>query len=79
MLLLLLLMLAAAYLLLRPGGAVADRLVARQASPEDDAKRVLAERYARGDMSTDDFLERSSVLNWTPGSDVTQKPKKSLW
>jgi len=37
--------------------------------PEDEAKRVLAERFAHGDISTDEFLERSSVLNWTPGSD----------
>lgn len=40
-------------------------------SPEDDAKQILADRFARGDISTDEFLERSSVLNWTPGSDPT--------
>jgi len=38
-------------------------------SPEDDAKRILAERFARGDMNSDEFMERSSMLNWTPGSD----------
>jgi putative membrane protein len=37
-------------------------------SPEDEAKRILAERFARGDINTDDFMERASILNWTPGS-----------
>jgi putative membrane protein len=37
--------------------------------PEDEAKRILAERFARGDMTSDEFLERSSILNWTPGTD----------
>jgi putative membrane protein len=35
--------------------------------PEDDAKRILAERFARGDLSADEFMERASILNWTPG------------
>jgi uncharacterized membrane protein len=38
-------------------------------SPEDEAKRILAERFARGDIGSDDFMERASILNWTPGSD----------
>ncbi|MFC7621032.1 MULTISPECIES: SHOCT domain-containing protein [Microlunatus] len=38
-------------------------------APEFEARKVLAERFARGDISTDEFLERASVLNWTPGSD----------
>ena len=36
-------------------------------APEFEAKRILAERFATGDISSDDFLERASVLNWTPG------------
>ena len=36
--------------------------------PEDEAKQILAERFARGDISSDEFLERSSILNWTPGA-----------
>ncbi|MFC4560341.1 SHOCT domain-containing protein [Nocardiopsis mangrovi] len=36
-------------------------------APEDGAKRVLAERFARGDIGVDEFMERASVLNWTPG------------
>ena len=38
-------------------------------SAEDAARRILAERFARGDIDPDDFMERASVLNWTPGSD----------
>jgi putative membrane protein len=38
-------------------------------SPEADAKKILAERFARGDITSDEFMERASVLNWTPGSD----------
>ena len=38
--------------------------------PEDDAKRVLAERFAQGDLSPEEFMERSSLLNWTPGVDA---------
>ncbi len=47
-------------------------------SPEGEAKKILAERFARGDISTDEFMERASVLNWTPGSDPfgEYKPKK---
>jgi len=41
----------------------------RPRSPEDEAKRILAERFGRGDIDTDDFMERASILNWTPGSD----------
>ncbi|WP_052809927.1 SHOCT domain-containing protein [Streptomonospora alba] len=35
--------------------------------PEHAARTVLAERFARGDITVDEFLERASVLNWTPG------------
>ncbi|SDR90513.1 putative membrane protein [Friedmanniella luteola] len=37
------------------------------ARPEEEAKRVLAERFARGDIDGEEFMERSSLLNWTPG------------
>ncbi len=51
-----------------------------RASPEDEAKRILADRFARGDIGTDEFMERSSILNWTPGSDAIQmrrpRPKR---
>lgn len=42
--------------------------------PEDDAKRILAERFANGDISADEFLERSSILNWTPGVEQLPSP-----
>jgi putative membrane protein len=38
-------------------------------SPESEAKKILAERFARGDITSDEFMERASILNWTPGSD----------
>jgi putative membrane protein len=43
--------------------------VASNRSPESEAKKILAERFARGDISSDEFMERASILNWTPGSD----------
>jgi uncharacterized membrane protein len=48
-------------------------------SPEGEAKRILAERFARSDISTEEFMERASVLNWTPGSEawpVVKEKKK---
>jgi uncharacterized membrane protein len=46
-------------------------------SPEQEAKRILAERFARGDISSDEFMERASILNWTPGSDtMPSRPRK---
>ena len=53
-------------------------LPGRSRSPEDEAKSILAERFARGDMTSDEFLERSSILNWTPGNDTlpSTPPKK---
>lgn len=44
--------------------------------PEEEAKRVLAERFARGDIPSDEFLERSSILGWTPGSDGLPRPSR---
>ena len=50
-------------------------------SPESEAKKILAERFARGDITSDEFMERASVLNWTPGSDswdIRKGKKKRL-
>jgi uncharacterized membrane protein len=63
----LLLAVAAAYFLWRRGRLVLPDLGRR--SLEDDAKQILAERFARGDIDTDEFMERASILNWTPGTD----------
>ncbi|RKS08662.1 hypothetical protein DFP74_4376 [Nocardiopsis sp. Huas11] len=38
-------------------------------SPEDDARRTLADRFAKGDLTVEEFMERASALNWTPGTD----------
>jgi putative membrane protein len=47
-------------------------------SPEEDAKRILAERFAQGDISTEEFMERSSILNWTPGAEpLPSRARKS--
>ena len=57
--------------LLRRYGLIPDTLtLGRRPSPEDGARRLLAERMATGEVSTEEFMERASVLNWTPGSDV---------
>ena len=76
MLLLLLLVLAGLYLW-HQGKLPLPKLGGRR-SPEEEAKGILAERFARGDISSDEFLERSSILNWTPGVDpVPAKPRKN--
>ncbi|GAB2487876.1 SHOCT domain-containing protein [Nocardiopsis aegyptia] len=42
---------------------------APRTSPEEDARRTLADRFAKGDLTVEEFMERASALNWTPGSD----------
>jgi putative membrane protein len=67
LLILILLLALTAFYLWRRGSLQLPGL-GRGQSPEEDAKRILAERFARGDMTSDEFLERSSILNWTPGA-----------
>jgi putative membrane protein len=75
-LLLLVLVLAALYLW-HQGKLPLPKLGSHR-SPEDEAKQILAERFARGDITSDEFLERSSILNWTPGTDtLPSKPRKN--
>ena len=38
-------------------------------SPEFEARKVLANRFANGEISSDEFLERAAARNWTPGID----------
>ena len=46
-------------------------------SPEGEAKKILAERFARGDITSEEFMERASILNWTPGAEpLPSKPAK---
>ena len=68
--LLLLLLAGLTALYLWRSGKLAIPALGRSGSPEQEARRILAERFARGDISTDDFLERASTLNWTPGVDA---------
>lgn len=56
-------------------GQFAPQSLAASRSPESEAKKILAERFARGDISSDEFMERASVLNWTPGSDSWEVKK----
>lgn len=44
--------------------------------PEEQAKHVLADRFARGDISSEEFIERASFLNWTPG--IAPAPQRGL-
>ena len=76
LLLLLLLMAFAGFYLWRQGKLTLPFGGAR--SPEDEAKRILAERFARGDIPSDEFLERASMLNWAPGTNpvATRRGKK---
>jgi putative membrane protein len=70
-----LLLLGATFLFVRRGQFGPPPWVAARHSPEAEAKRILAERFARGDIGSDDFLERASILNWTPGSDLLDRPR----
>lgn len=45
-------------------------------SADEQARHVLAERFARGDISSEDFLERCATLNWTPGVDRLARGRK---
>jgi putative membrane protein len=67
-LLMLLVLGALLFFLVRNGQLGSSQLTANQ-SPEAEAKRILAERFARGDITSDEFMERASILNWTPGSE----------
>ena len=40
------------------------------------ARSILAERFARGEIDGDEFMERASVLNWTPGVEPLPQPHK---
>jgi putative membrane protein len=67
LLLLLLLLALAGFYLWRQGKLTLPTLSGVR-SAEDGAKRILAERFARGDINSDEFLERASMLNWAPGT-----------
>ena len=35
-------------------------------------RRILAERFAHGVLSTEEFMDRASALNWTRGAEVVR-------
>lgn len=46
----------------------------RAPRPEDQARQTLADRFARGDITVEEFMERASALNWTPGQ--SEEPRR---
>ncbi|ASU86115.1 hypothetical protein CDO52_08480 [Nocardiopsis gilva YIM 90087] len=75
--LLFLLALAAFLFMARRGGGRPPWARSAPEPPETDAKRTLADRFARGDLTVEEFMERASVLNWTPGTDTTDGDGKN--
>ena len=76
MFLLFLLLVIATVAFVRRGGQFGPPPWARQLrSPEHEARQILATRFATGDISSDEFLERASILNWTPGVEPLPAPR----
>ena len=75
MFLLLLLLVGATLFWLRRTGRLGELGAGRRRRPEDEAREILATRFATGDLSSDEFLERASVLNWTPGVEPLPVPR----
>lgn len=65
-----------AFALVRSGRLGAPPWVRNLGGPEREARSILAERFARGEIEVDEFMERASVLNWTPGVEPAEAPKK---
>lgn len=63
------------FFLVRSGRIAAPPWASRR-PPELEARQILAERFARGDIGPDEFMERASVLNWTPGVETTPPQKR---
>ena len=57
-------------------GRLPMRSVNSSRSPDVQARQILAERFARGDISSEEFLERCATLNWTPGIDRVARGRK---
>jgi uncharacterized membrane protein len=76
MLLLLLLAAALTTLLLWRSGRLPHFSFSGDRSADERARQILAERFARGDLSSEEFLERCATLNWTPGIDRRESGRK---
>lgn len=44
---------------------------------EESARRILAERFASGIIDPEEFMERASMLNWTPGLEQDPRARRS--
>jgi putative membrane protein len=75
-LLVLLLVLGTLAYLRRTGQLGALPWARKPRTPEHEAREILATRFATGDISSDEFLERASVLNWTPGVEPLPVPRR---
>jgi uncharacterized membrane protein len=75
-LLFLLLIAGTLFYLVRSGRLQTPGWLAARPSPELEARKILSERFARGDISSDEFMERASVLNWTPGVEPVRTKSK---
>lgn len=51
-------------------------LRAGRLSPEFEARKILSQRFANSEIDGDEFLERASILNWTPGVEPLNGPRK---
>lgn len=50
--------------------------LANPMSPEHKAREILATRFANGEIDSQEFMERSSMLNWTPGVEPKAPSKR---
>lgn len=79
-LLLLLLLAGTVFYLVRTGRISPPSWASSRTAPELEARRILSERFAKGDITAEEFMERASVLNWTPGvepSAAKRRPRKA--
>ncbi len=58
------------------GTMAARARLGRPMTAEHKAREILAERFARGEIDSQEFMERSSMLNWTPGVEPPAQGKK---
>ena len=76
MLIFLLLLVMAGFFLARNGRLGAPPwAVGHRSAPEFEARKILSERFANSEIGSDEFLERASVLNWTPGVEPVVRPR----
>ena len=64
-------------LLLWRAGRLPLRPTSGSRSADEQARHVLAERFARSDISSEEFLERCATLNWTPGIEKPARGKRT--